>query len=170
MASAAEAAVAAQAAAEHSAQVAERVGKLRLKVTSKNPTHAKAKEDGKAANAEVMATLHQSMHSKHAQAKHAHHTRCSMHSARTTEASRTVTDIHRRSFLSVASSGRRSNTASVALSHQDVLEDGVKVKTESHRLRRQISGFGINSAVSSSPLYISFCLLFLYVSTLFSDA
>ena len=145
--------VAARAAVAHSAQVAERVSKLRLNLPLKD--HAKAKEDGKAANAEVMASLHQSMQSKHLCTQHSRqHSQRSRQSVRT-QPSRSGPDIQRRSMHSAVSSGRRSVSTSVALSHQDVLEDGVKVKTESHRLRRQISGFGVNSAVCVCSLLTS---------------
>ena len=139
-------AAAARAAAEHSAKVAERVSKLRLNLPLKD--HAQTREDNKAANAEVMASLHRSMQSKHALSRQ--HSQRSRHSMQPSHRART--DINRRSMHSAVSSGRRSVSTSVALSHQDVLEDGVKVRTESTRLRRQVSGFGVNSMVRAYTL------------------
>jgi hypothetical protein len=109
---------------------------------------ATVREDRKASvNAELMASL-QSMQTNHAHVQHQRNSHRSVHSTRTMEAARS--DVCRKSLYSVASSGRFSRSTSMAMSHQDVLQDGVKVRAESQRLRRQVSGFGINSAVRTS--------------------
>lgn len=151
-------AAASRAAAAHSAKVAALVPRLRLNTPPKELEFDEIAEitpsqSGEAVNAEVMASLQQRIRARHSQANSAPYLRRSRLSAHFASADRTTSENVHRSRRSVASSGRRSiSTHSLALSHQSMLEDGVKVNSDSQTTRKSVKGFDVNSAVRINSL------------------